>query len=456
MIHNIDYLKSLNFNNPDDWKLISGDILLAAELINQSLFPENKIQDLPNRFFTSSLFCLKVFSYYHPPLNKINFDIFNDEILLMDLSNKYPYALKHVPSQYITQNFLSWYITNNYSNKDYLKYIKLDNLTEELAHLIIEKSPSSFSYIKDKFTYLDFYQNIPSHSLAKIYDIVPDVVRKNFDILKKVISKNPTCYMAADPEFFSFDYFKELANINPYILKHSPISIKNNFECALFAIIKEPSLLEETNLLNNDLEFFFACQNNLKEKIHPYLQYFSRKIFSDAACVRLVLDNLILSNRIGLLEEPVTSDPEIMFSVISKHPKNFQYVSDNLAVDVTFFNRLQYNLKELSLHEPMNYIWFDMFQELIENIPDTSLNDTDFVINLYFTNPDHFTQFIYPIISKHNTDFMNTLKEFHVSANINFNDFFLKYKHEKELFEQLKNIHKEKIPNKTEKPIRKI
>lgn len=432
------------------------DIMIMTDLLSKSSFPQEKLKDIPDDFFKSPIFCLKVLSFYNPPIHKIPTIFFQDPIFLMEIAEKYPYNLKNIDSSYITPSFINWYINNSHHKKDYLKYLPLEQLTEELAIKIITITPNSYSYIQDKFTNLEFFKKLPINKLAKIYSLLPESIRNNKSILADIIVDNPQCYEHIGRELNNPLVFKDLVNINPLIYKYSSDNIRNNFNCALLAISQEASLLQDISSLSNDLEFFIACHNSLHEKIYPYLKYFSGKIYSDPACVNLVLDNLIESKRIHLLQEPVISDPEIMFKVVTTNPQNYKYIGIKLQNNIAFFNHVHYGLKEKSANEPLRYIYFQLKTSLIENIPEKSLDDIEFIINLFETNKDDFTLHIFPIISKANTPLIQELKEVHTNATVMFDEYFSKFKHQKELEKKLIQLEQEKELLKKEKSSKKI
>lgn len=446
-----DFLKTLNLNDTKDWDLVKDDVLLLSDLLSFNLFPHEKLNDIPLKFFESPLFCLKMFSYYTPPIDKINPKFFEDENFLIEIASKHPYNIKHIPLQHITPKLIKWYIDVHSNQKEYIKYIPLSQIDEECAIKILDRNTKDYSYIAKKFTNLSFYQSLSERVISSIYQKLPADIKSNFDILKKSISLNPSNYSFAPESFYNPNDFKQLIDINPLVYKHAPTSLKDDFECAFLAVSKDISNLEYLGKLKFDLEFFIVCHNSFSTQLSGYYYCFGQKIFSDTACVNLILDNLIENDNIHLLVEPVISNPEIMFKTIKFMPKNYQYIGEKLIEDTEFFNSIQYSLKNLSSQFPTKYIWADMHEELIQNIPQDSLNSVPFLHNLFLSNKDNFLLHVYPLIVNSNAPLILDINNLKLTNVEQFSEFFSRFEHQKELIQKINDLDllkKDKIHKK--------
>lgn len=436
-----DFLKNLNLLESEDWDLVKNNLLLISDLLTFNLFPQEKLKDIPDHFFDSPIFCLKVLSYYNPPTEKIRKEFFADYNFLMEVASKHPYNLKFIPSEYIGADLINWYIEIHSNQKDYIKYIPLEQMDESCAIKILTNNPKDYSFVAKKFTDISFYRNLSEHVLSSIYPKLPQNIKEDEEILKSSIMSVPSNFSFAPSQFYNDKFFSHLLEINPLIYKHAPTELKNNFANSLLAVTKNITNLEHLDKLRGDLEFFIACHHNLSSKISGYYQFFDKNIFSDEACVNLILDNLIETDKIDLLEEPVISNPEIMLKAIKFTPKNYKYIGEKLINNIDFFNSIQYTLRELSNKEPTSYIWSNMHEELIQNIPEECLNDVNFLNNLFLSNKNNFILHIFPIISISNAPLIEDLKDLQIHSLEQFSDFFSRFEHQKELEKKINEMN---------------
>lgn len=448
-----DFLKTLNLNEKKDWDLVKNNLILLSDLLTFNLFPQEKLKDIPEHFFNNPIFCLKVLSYYNPPFEKINEKFFEDPNFLMEIASKYPYNLKNIPAKYINIDLINWYIDIHSNQRDFMKYIPLEQIDENCAIKILNNNTKDYHFISNKFSNISFYNKLPDNIISSIYSKLPIDIKKDQSILERALINTPSNFSFAPSKFYNDKSFADLLKINPLIYKHAPTELKNNFENSLFAVTKNLSNLEYLDNLRFDLEFFIACQNNLSTQLSEYYQFFGKNIFADEFCVNLILDNLIENDKINLLEEPVISNPEIMIKTIKYTPKNYKYIGKNLLYDTEFFNKIQYVLLDLSQKFPTQYIWADKHEELIKNIPHQALNDSSFLYNLFLSNKNNFLLHIFPIISNTGVPLIEDIKELQIYSFEQFNTFFARFEHQKELEKKINDIN---ILKKEKAAIKKI
>ena len=303
---------------------------------------------------------------------------------LTDNSHKTKKEIKHLAEEeYLEEKILKNYISLEPKEKNKIENIKkLKKVEYLLSRFQIDSE-------QKRFTKEIIKKNI------KLKD-APNFIRKDKDIVAKLISKDVNFYKEIHDSLKSDTYFNTgliiFGNIKPKNLSHFFFNLYNRGLDFNIQVLQEvidfiPSNQKDSffkklsNIIKSDKKVIISLIKNYI----PIFKYLSDKNKND---IEILKSEISFNNYSGIKDAPkaLQDDPELISTIVKENPKLFQYASKNLKSNKLFIMELIgdnesllkkiFNLLDKSLINDQNFIL-----DLIRKFPEShylhdSVNDS--------------------------------------------------------------------------------